>query len=348
MANKYWVGGSGNWSDGANHWALFSGGAPGIFNTPSSVDDVYFNAASFTGASQTVTLDMVGSCRSMNWTGATGVPIFTGPQQLYIFGNLTLIAAMNMALYGWIIFYHTSGSATLTSAGQALPKLATNTTGTPTLSLADNLLCDQLLVYGGTFITNAKDISSNLFHIGTASGAVTVYLSSSVVTTGKFTTGSSPSITFNGATSTINVGGDFSPYNGLVFGTVNFVGTLPCSITGNNTFGTFATTAYPKTLTFATGSTQTITTAFNVNGDPLNLIMLTNGSPAGSFTLTKPSGAITVTYCHIYNSTATGGATWTASTGCIDGLGNSGWIFSTAPPPTPSFYTDALMFGTEI
>lgn len=33
-ANYYWVGGSGNWSDYANHWATSSGGS--IFNLPST------------------------------------------------------------------------------------------------------------------------------------------------------------------------------------------------------------------------------------------------------------------------------------------------------------------------
>lgn len=48
-ADYYWVGGSGNWSDYANHWATTSGGS--VFNTqqPSLSDNVYFDNNSSAG-----------------------------------------------------------------------------------------------------------------------------------------------------------------------------------------------------------------------------------------------------------------------------------------------------------
>ena len=43
MANKYWVGGNGVYSDDLNHWALASGGAGGVGNKPSNADIAIFD-----------------------------------------------------------------------------------------------------------------------------------------------------------------------------------------------------------------------------------------------------------------------------------------------------------------
>ncbi len=56
-AEKYWVGGTGNWSDDDNHWALSSGGSPGDGNIPTELDTVFFDANSGSG---TVTIDQAG------------------------------------------------------------------------------------------------------------------------------------------------------------------------------------------------------------------------------------------------------------------------------------------------
>src|SRR5690554_1530296 len=84
-ANKYyWVGGSGNWNDYATHWATASGGTEFQIQVPSSVDSVYFDANSFTGAGQTVTLNVLGTCATMDWTGVTNTPTISGTNLLEV------------------------------------------------------------------------------------------------------------------------------------------------------------------------------------------------------------------------------------------------------------------------
>ncbi len=94
MANRYWIGNSGSWSQIA-HWAAASGGAGGE-TVPGVGDDVYFDAASFTIAAQIVTLDVNGTCLSLRWTGATNTPTLTGAaKSLTVYGpTITFIAAM--------------------------------------------------------------------------------------------------------------------------------------------------------------------------------------------------------------------------------------------------------------
>jgi hypothetical protein len=50
MAERYWVGGSGNWSDNTNHWSASSGGSPGA-SKPSGGDNTHWDSNSDTGGS---------------------------------------------------------------------------------------------------------------------------------------------------------------------------------------------------------------------------------------------------------------------------------------------------------
>ena len=70
-ATAYWVGGTGNWSDAANHWATSSGGTPGAGNAPDATSNVIFDASS--GAASTiVTIDTAATVGSITISGYTG------------------------------------------------------------------------------------------------------------------------------------------------------------------------------------------------------------------------------------------------------------------------------------
>ena len=56
-ANFYWVNGTGNWSDYANHWATSSGGSTFQIQVPSPIDNVIFDVNSFANPNDTVILD---------------------------------------------------------------------------------------------------------------------------------------------------------------------------------------------------------------------------------------------------------------------------------------------------
>lgn len=104
----YWVGGSGNWSAYATHWATASGGSTFHTQVPSSLDDVIFDANSFSAPGQTVTADQtIVYCKNMNWTGVTNTPTFTcinNTTIIKIYGSLTLSTNMNIPFDGHISF----------------------------------------------------------------------------------------------------------------------------------------------------------------------------------------------------------------------------------------------------
>jgi len=121
-ADYYWVGGSGNWTDYATHWATTSGGASFHSQAPTLDDNVYFDANSFTAAGPIVTVDINASCHDMDWTGALHNPEFKRDgtvRTLYIHGSLILIEDMNFNFVGPVYFESLSTAETITSAGQS-------------------------------------------------------------------------------------------------------------------------------------------------------------------------------------------------------------------------------------
>ncbi len=84
MAEFYWYGNGGNWSDFANHWSDNSGNVPAApkANAPTSADNVHFDALSFTILLAIVTVDADANCANMDWTGALNTPIFAGSSRV--------------------------------------------------------------------------------------------------------------------------------------------------------------------------------------------------------------------------------------------------------------------------
>ena len=95
MANRFWVGGSGNWSDTA-HWSTTTGGASGA-SVPTSADNAIFDALSNTTA-YTVTVDVTANCLDLNFSAAPlvsgTITLAFGANYLRFYGNLTLLAGM--------------------------------------------------------------------------------------------------------------------------------------------------------------------------------------------------------------------------------------------------------------
>jgi hypothetical protein len=68
--DRYWIGNGGTRGDGS-HWSNTSGGSP-CNCIPLLSDNVFFDANSFGGGGQTVSVDQEAYCKSMNWAGAAG------------------------------------------------------------------------------------------------------------------------------------------------------------------------------------------------------------------------------------------------------------------------------------
>jgi len=122
MATVYWFGGTGDWSDQANHWSNNSGNSPASLHgsVPGEDDNVIFDANSFSGASQVVTVgSTLVECNNINFTGATGNPVLDATSaSFYVYGNITLISGMSVSCDDvWFINVYGEGTHYLNFAG---------------------------------------------------------------------------------------------------------------------------------------------------------------------------------------------------------------------------------------
>ncbi|HLG35600.1 MAG TPA: T9SS type A sorting domain-containing protein [Bacteroidia bacterium] len=197
-ANYYWVGGTGNWSNYAAHWATTSGG--NVFHTqvPTSFDNVYFDANSFPGPAQIVTNDTtIAYCRDMDWTGATNNPVYEAVNstiELKVFGSFTLNPIINFSFNGKLTFTSFNAGKTIATFGRVLqcPIEFNGAGGEWTLLDSLTSLLEIKLTYG-TLRTNDNNIrcrnvvsyntNARAFYLGTSTVKMTLswFISRSIV-----------------------------------------------------------------------------------------------------------------------------------------------------------------------
>ena len=357
VADAYWVKGTGNWSDATHHWASSSNGTPGAANLPASTTNAHFNAASFNGTGQIVTVDVAAYCQDMNFTGATNYPTlrFNNTENIYFYRDVILIANMTINTgVGWTwgdFSAEGSGAASLKTNGLSFPVAVLNQMdASGTLSLVDDLnITGQIQPRSGIFITNNHNITCIPLNDAGSSTPKTLRLGSSTINcTGWSFTGSG-ALTLDSNTATINIDDTPFPYYlGNVFDgggattyyNVNLNGATH-TISGNNTFTTLTLlSTIADNITFTAGSNQTITTA-NLSGSSGHIHTLQSSS-TNNWTITKTGGGYAsenfLSISHSTGSPAT--YTWYAGANSTDGGNNTGWFF-TAPPVIPTVVTNS-------
>jgi len=114
----FWVNGQGNWDD-PTHWDIASGGAGGNC-PPTEIDNVFFDANSFSATAQSVIVNIKNAvCRDMMWENVNS-PLFMGhdTNNLRIYGSLTLTPQMQWMFMGQTFFEATENGKTITSAAK--------------------------------------------------------------------------------------------------------------------------------------------------------------------------------------------------------------------------------------
>ncbi len=347
---RYWVGGTGNWSDQANHWASSTGGTPGA-TLPLPQDSAIFDSNSFIALGQTLTLDYQ-FYPATNFTGVANSPtiyFYVGGNFL---GNLTLDPSMQtlgdgaFSIYG---FNDINKTTTLTTNGVALPiglsvgNLGNSTTlnlGTDLTLTTANGTPGSLTVTTGTFNANGHNvtIANNFTSTGTKTRTIT--LGSGTWQIGA-ASGNAWNVTSTGMTLT-STGSTIKVDSSAPSGTRTFVGagltynnfewadeasTQGLIITGANTFNNFTadSSASARTLTMPASITNTAT-AFSLAGSATGPLSIISSTPGTKATLSQSSGTVSGNYLTIKDSATTGGATFN-TTNSLDGGNNSGWNF---------------------
>ncbi len=338
-----------SWSD-STMWSATSGGSTGA-SFPLPQDTVYFDASSITAGSLTITCDMPRMGSDISFSGVTNTPaIAFSSTTNTIFGSLTLatitISGTNATTLA------SRSSETLTSAGVTFTQAISILAPSGTYTLQDSLKTNSnLTLTNGGFDANNFNVNCLLFSSSNSntrsltmgSGRWILSSASSAPTIWTLTT--TTGLTFNANASTIYKVGTNSTSatfagGGLTYNNITFDACTPnYIIQGSNTFNAFTDycTSTAHSITFTTGTTQTVTT-FTVSGTVGNLITI-NSTTTGTHALVKSGGGtISCDYLSIQHSVATPTCTWFAGThstnnnsggGCTVTCG-SGWTF-TAP-----------------
>ncbi len=334
-ANRFWVGGTGNWSDATNHWASVSNGAPGAGNLPTASDNVFFD--SFSGAGIT-TVDASVFTDDLDFTGYTGN--FAGSQPLTISGSLTLGAGMTRTYTGIITFNATS-SKTITSNNIILSSSINfnGAGGSWVFQDALNNNAGSILFNNGTLNTNGKTVSVGFFTSNTSNTRTLNMASSDIRIGGGGSSAWSFNITgltfiapailrFNNTTS-INLTTNFT-YNDVIFNNIGFPGAQPI-ISGSNTFTNLTMNSWfgSNIASIYLSANQTITGTLTISGNsPVSRILVQSNTIGTPRTLTV--GAVSLSNVDFMDIIGAGGASPFAGTSIGNSLGNTN-ITTTTP-----------------
>jgi hypothetical protein len=278
MADRYWVGGSGNWNaTSTTNWATSSGGASGA-SAPTSADNVIFDGASNTGTDAfTVTVTGTSAapalCADFSTSSLDGAMTLTmgATAVLDIYGSMTL-PATNFSISGTsgaaIRYKSTTTGKTLTTNGVSLGNVAITFDGVGggwTLGSAYTST-QAITLTNGTFDTGNYNITS-LTLSSSNSNTRTLTLGSATLTlsgNGPIIFTTATNLTLNAGTSTINCSSASPSFTGggLTFYNVSFTSNAASIITigGANTYNDLTFTSRASTAIFpiAIGANQTV------------------------------------------------------------------------------------------
>ena len=360
----WWVGNGGNWSDDDNHWATESNGTPADGNLPTSSDDVYFDANSFSAADQAVSLTTSGVekyCKDMDWTGATNTPTlsleYSGwTDSLEITGSLTMIDNMEVVTTQTWSGIQIAGDNTVTidTKGYEFDKVVFyigywDTAGTYTLA-SDFYTNNSIYLRPGTFNTaNYKittpllDLESSTLNAGTSTFSFEDLSGWGYVYFGYYY----DDAIINTSNATFNFEAEANIYCEHVNATLGTVNLN--SEDSEVTLDLYSNDVTISNLYLALGTDLEISAqngeelilgdldATGTSGHNITMWGEQSGATFYPYILSKASGNVVCDYLDLKGSVATGGAHWWAGDNSTDSGNNRGWIFTDRKYPLPPF-----------
>lgn len=283
-----------------------------------------------TAGSDIVTFTANNAIGNLDFTGFSG----SWSNVVMSLASLTVSTGMTVTAGANTVTFARTG--TVTSNGKTLDFPVTINGAGITATIGDTLSIGttrNLSLAQGTLNFNNQNASLGTFTSNVAftrvltlgSGTITVNGSGTDawVNVGATVTANTATIRMTSASAKRFAGG------GSTWHVLENAGAGALTISNNNTFTTISNSVQPTTFTFTAGTTQTVTN-FNVNGTAGNLVTIQSSTAGTQATLSKASGIVSVNYCSLKDSNATGGASWYAETalGNVDAGNNTGWLFA--------------------
>jgi hypothetical protein len=263
----------------------------------------------------------------------------TGTLQFYHTGGSSITTASTLSLKTW---YHVavtrSGANVYLFINGVLSATSTSfTNGTTTAQavwIGASASSGATGNYFNGYITNLRVVSGTALYTSTftaPTSELTAVSGTSLLVKQNDTGKGTLTSTGSGKISMISASSKAFLGNGNSYAIINQGGAGELTIADPNIFQNITNSTQPASVRFVSGTTSTFTNGFSLAGTSGNLITLGSTAAAVS-TLSKASGTVSVSYCTISYSAATGGATWNAptSSGNVDGGNNTGWSFLSA------------------
>ena len=277
MANRYWVGGTGNWDETTTKWSATSGGAGGA-SVPTLSDDVFFNSAS-NATAYVVTLLTAPICRSVSVVGpASGNVTIAGSAAWSIYGSFTLAATgVTWTNTSGLTFAATTTGFTITTNGIAL---ATGASAITLNGAGGGWTLGSALTNSGAFTFVQGSFATANFSLTTTGNFSSVSaltrsltLGSSAISCLAWNALGATNLTVNAGTSTITVTSAAGTFNGgsLTYYNVTRASSAAATIQvgdANNTFNSISVTNASGYGTLLFVGNQTIGT-LTANGNAL-------------------------------------------------------------------------------
>jgi len=288
MANRFWVGGTGNWSNSSANWSATSGGAGGA-SAPTSVDDVYFDANSNTGTDPfTVTILANATCRNWDVSGLDGLMTIAGSSTNFnVYGGIYFSGFNLTSTFTGLIFLRaTSGTFFITTNGVALSAFVVNCTAV--YRLGGNITLDSntypnINLISGTFNVNgwtANLTGTNVNNItGSGSTSRALTLTNSIVNCYSTSNpinlaGSNYGLGASG--STINIYGSSASITESLAGSYNYVYFQAPSAIGTRSLATSSSFATLRVDTGFVAGIYPFTVSSNITVSTLQLVASSN------------------------------------------------------------------------
>lgn len=180
-ADRYWVGGTGLWSNNA-HWSLSSGGKGGAL-VPTAEDNVFIDNHSFASPAQSLKIQGEALCADFKWTAVNSILEGTADCRLAVYGSLFFSSSLTNNFKGSIHFLSSLQENNINTNGKIIRgDLVFNSNGSWVLNEALRTSSSAIIyLMKGSLNTNGKAVSCGSFISNTAE-ARTLNISHSVLT----------------------------------------------------------------------------------------------------------------------------------------------------------------------
>ena len=359
MALRYWVGGSGSWSD-TSHWAATSGGGGGL-SVPTASDDVFIDTASSSG-SFTIGGNLLRNAKSLSITTVNALQMSTYPS-LTIAGSFTYNA--NVIFDTALVtpadtpYLQLNSNTATWSISELVPNQFNKTfivSLNGTINISSNITLRGLGCYNGS----RGNLNTNGYTINIisdrqpGSGVTFIPGANGMIDLGTSTINIQSTVLNPGGSGLSNIPGlYFYSGNGGLYYSANATINLQY-VSGWPSIGVSGSATYKQInfepgviARFNAGQTTAVQDGFGLVGTSTLPIKLTSDIPGSRYTLSRSTGTVTANYANIQDSIATGGATFTA-TNSTDSGNNTGWTFIGPQIPGADFtYTPSSIYQSQ-